>query len=227
MVKFKAFSLIELLVVIAIISILAGFLMPALENALGSARVIKCLNNEKQLTFASLQYSSDNNDYMPYGHRIWQECYPYYIAPYFGEVVYDGTEYDYYGTVHLKSPSDSVFACPSPTKLWPGYDTGGWTEMPSYGFNANVLVRVVGGQYSGPFKATSFKKPGNTFVFIDSWCYTGIGKDWTQGIFVSYNLMDYAGYRCNWDAHNGGADVSFLDGHALWVEDRHDFISEQ
>ena len=60
----QKFTLIELLVVIAIIAILAGMLLPALQQARLRAQGAKCQNNLKQCSTIFANYCNDNNEYM-------------------------------------------------------------------------------------------------------------------------------------------------------------------
>lgn len=60
----RAFTLIELLVVVAIIALLAGMLLPVLNNARTRAKTAGCQSNLKNIGLAMYMYASDNGDYL-------------------------------------------------------------------------------------------------------------------------------------------------------------------
>jgi prepilin-type N-terminal cleavage/methylation domain-containing protein len=58
------FTLIELLVVISIIGILTSILLPTLSKARLKGQMAVCKSNLKQIYFAEMQYSTENNQYV-------------------------------------------------------------------------------------------------------------------------------------------------------------------
>lgn len=105
----QKFTLVELLVVIAMIAILAGLLLPALNNARRKAQSVFCIGNMKQLNTLSAAYYTDNDDCVVIGQMAASitKRWAYLLASY--AVKYPESDTD---KKKMKVP---VFRCPSDT----------------------------------------------------------------------------------------------------------------
>ena len=145
----KVFTLIELLVTIAVIAILAGLLLPTLNAARERVKTISCLNNEKSLGVALIQYSMDNDYYFPMSGDYLQDWH-HGIAPYLG--YHAGNEGKW-----------KLFVCPDdPRKRWNG--------MLSYGLIRALASRTHGSsdwEWGSRDKIIYFKRPSATYALTD------------------------------------------------------------
>ncbi len=183
------FTLIELLVVIAIIAILAAMLLPALNNAREKARVISCLNLQKQFSLTMIGYMDENNGYLPGKSPAgWSSAW-FYL-------------FNQAGVPGFTGPDSSALA--RKTAICPAF-------VAVKGTTAQV-TNTYGTPYVGPdpqfLATTSLKNPSRMVMLAESY-----HRGW-KSPYATVEADDVP-TRGNFALFHGKiGNITFLDGHA-------------
>lgn len=197
----KAFTLIELLVVIAIIAILAALLLPVLGRAQDKARAAFCLNNLKQWGLATHLYAADNLDLLPQegkptpletdlanpSYQAWYTLLPGLLnLPRYADMEWR--------TNAAAPPGKSIWICPANPRRC---DTSSKTNN-LFHYSLNEAHDGTGSDDLDRITLARIRNPTSVVWLFDSKNLPALGS----ANFVHTNI------------HSGGAQMSFLDGHA-------------
>lgn len=208
------FTLIEMLVVIAIIGVLASMLMPALQNAIGSARSLSCVNNLKMQGLAlntyldmysqnypTANYDNSNNSINPesvFSYRFNLDQ----LLP---------TERNYC-LPNMLCPANSLAPSPWDWRMRIDYAANSGERK-----NGNISgIGVMGSNGYNSARLSMVKKPSTTVTIVCN--YSGQVK--RGGRFFYYDQSWIPLIQMN---HPNCFNLLFVDSHAISTPD---FLSE-
>jgi prepilin-type N-terminal cleavage/methylation domain-containing protein/prepilin-type processing-associated H-X9-DG protein len=205
-----AFTLIELLVVIAIIAILAAILFPVFSRAREQGKKAACISNLKQLTLGGHMYIDDNNNKCdPWNlteAHLWTWAFESYIKSKEVHLCPDAMKYTHPWDTYVYGSADSA---------WNWYGSYG-----SYAINGWLYVEFTP-------NLTKVEQPTEMMFLADAnWIDTWVDlendpicPDEIDTRLGRHNNDQYSFgmERLCIDRHNGGIQMSFLDGHAKYL----------
>jgi prepilin-type processing-associated H-X9-DG protein len=188
--KLRALTLLEVLVVVGVIALLASFFLPALAKARQSVHGVVCVGNLRQWVQGTHVYANDNEDLLPQdgapnpGHSSTNVGWYIELPLVMGLPRYHDMPWRTNGGV---DPGRTIWLCPSNRRRSNG------NNLFHYCLNENVNGIGSGNRV----RLSSLPHPESLVWLFDSKNLPAVGG----ATYIHTNL------------HNGGANVSFLDGH--------------
>jgi prepilin-type processing-associated H-X9-DG protein/prepilin-type N-terminal cleavage/methylation domain-containing protein len=226
-----AFTLLELLVVLALIALLMSILLPALNRAKESARVVQCKALMKNYSLALYSYFVETRSLLPISVQDWDRgivMHPWHSLDEFRLLIdlqSTGPEFRerHFGDLEEYKPAfERRFICPSARYALTHGQDGLYAMNHSYGLNAEVYY------YADHILRRLESESGRVLCMADAmdwwfnyWqCdkYLEYGEEW-----LGFDTYGTAAFR-----HRGKANVSYWDGHveAMTAVELKDYMTE-
>ncbi len=190
----RYFTLIELLIVVAIIVILAGMLLPALNQARAKAKSIQCTSNQKQVIMA-LNFYHDSFNVFPRAYG----SVPGEAKPWMHYVYKSGC------IPAVQRGKSASWLCPSGTPS--AFNPDGEFHQ-SYGYAAYFQDKEImnkTNENNNYIRLGIIKNPSGWVWFSDSMH----DETKAQNYLVQKERNGYVGL-----VHSGRGNLAFLDGHS-------------